>query len=126
MYETVQSPYRPSLSDLAYKYDYLIAALLVMLVIWLYFTLQRQKYLELLEAKNLELETAAKQALAASEAKSSFLSRMSHEIRYAAQRHPGLYQTGPAAGKTKPPQDNLQKISYSSELLLGIVNDVLV
>ena len=81
MYETVQSPYRPSLSDLAYKYDYLIAALLVMLVIWLYFTLQRQKYLELLEAKNLELETAAKQALAASEAKSSFLSRMSHEIR---------------------------------------------
>ena len=42
MYETVQSPYRPSLSDLAYKYDYLIAALLVMLVIWLYFTLQRQ------------------------------------------------------------------------------------
>ena len=64
MYETVQSPYQPLLSDLAYKYNYLIAALLAVLIIlftaWLYFTLQRQKYLELLEAKNLELETAAK------------------------------------------------------------------
>lgn len=85
MYETVQSPYQPTLTDLIYKYNYLIAALVIVLIVlftaWLYFTLQRQKYLELLEAKNLELERAAKQALAASEAKSSFLSRMSHEIR---------------------------------------------
>ena len=47
MYETVQSPYQPLLSDLAYKYNYLIAALLAVLIIlftaWLYFTLQRQK-----------------------------------------------------------------------------------
>ena len=33
MYETVQSPYQPLLSDLAYKYNYLIAALLAVLII---------------------------------------------------------------------------------------------
>lgn len=125
MYETVQSPYRPSLSDLAYKYDYLIAALLVMLVIWLYFTLQRQKYLELLEAKNLELETAAKQALAASEAKSSFLSRMSHEIRTPLNAILGFTRLALQPEKQSRSTEYLQKISYSSELLLGIVNDVL-
>lgn len=35
MYETVQSPYQPLLSDLAYKYNYLIAALLAVLIILL-------------------------------------------------------------------------------------------
>ena len=129
MYETVQSPYQPLLSDLAYKYNYLIAALLAVLIIlftaWLYFTLQRQKYLELLEAKNLELETAAKQALAASEAKSSFLSRMSHEIRTPLNAILGFTRLALQPEKQSRSTEYLQKISYSSELLLGIVNDVL-
>ena len=129
MYETVQSPYQPLLSDLAYKYNYLIAALLAVLIIlftaWLYFTLQRQKYLELLEAKNLELETAAKQALAASEAKSSFLSRMSHEIRTPLNAILGFTRLALQPEKQSRSTQYLQKISYSSELLLGIVNDVL-
>ena len=129
MYETVQSPYQPLLSDLAYKYNYLIAALMVVLIVlfaaWLYFTLQRQKYLELLEAKNMELETAAKQALAASEAKSSFLSRMSHEIRTPLNAILGFTRLALQPDKQNLRNEYLQKISYSSELLLGIVNDVL-
>ena len=96
-----------------------------MLVIWLYFALQRQKYLELLEAKNLELETAAKQALAASEAKSSFLSRMSHGIRTPLNAILGFTRLALQPEKQSRRTEYLQKISYSSELLPGIVNDVL-
>jgi signal transduction histidine kinase len=129
MYETVQSPYQPTLTDLIYKYNYLIAALVIVLIVlftaWLYFTLQRQKYLELLEAKNLELERAAKQALAASEAKSSFLSRMSHEIRTPLNAILGFTRLALQPDKQNCHNEYLQKISYSSELLLGIVNDVL-
>ena len=125
MYETVQSPYRPSLSDLAYKYDYLIAALLVMLVIWLYFTLQRQKYLELLEAKNLELETAAKQALAASEAKSSFLSRMSHEIRTPLNAITGFAEILASANTEEEKAQYQEIIKMNADLLLQLVNDIL-
>lgn len=125
MYETVQSPYRPSLSDLAYKYDYLIAALLVMLVIWLYFTLQRQKYLELLEAKNLELETAAKQALAASEAKSSFLSRMSHEIRTPLNAIVGFSRLLTTEEDPEVRKEYNDIVSLNNGLLLQIISDVL-
>ncbi|WP_455654606.1 ATP-binding protein [Phascolarctobacterium sp.] len=129
MYETVQSPYQPSLTDLLYKYDYLIAALVIVLIVlftaWLYFTQQQQKYLELLEAKNLELEGAAQQALAASEAKSSFLSRMSHEIRTPLNAILGFTRLALQPDKQSSRNEYLQKISYSSELLLGIVNDVL-
>lgn len=129
MYEPVQSPYQPTLTDLIYKYNYLIASLVIVLIVlftaWLYFTLQRQKYLELLEAKNLELERAAKQALAASEAKSSFLSRMSHEIRTPLNAILGFTRLALQPDKHNCHNEYLQKISYSSELLLGIVNDVL-
>ena len=90
MYETVQSPYQPLLSDLAYKYNYLIAAL-----------------------------------LAASEAKSSFLSRMSHEIRTPLNAILGFTRLALQPEKQSRSTEYLQKISYSSELLLGIVNDVL-
>lgn len=129
MHETLQSTYQPSLSDLAYKYNYLIAALLAILIVlftaWLYFTLQRQKYMKLLKSKNLELEAAAKQALAASEAKSNFLSRMSHEIRTPLNAILGFAVLAEKSD-TKPQLHNyLHKINYSSKLLLGIVNDVL-
>ena len=102
-----------------------MVVLIVLFAAWLYFTLQRQKYLELLEAKNMELETAAKQALAASEAKSSFLSRMSHEIRTPLNAILGFTRLALQPEKQSRSTEYLQKISYSSELLLGIVNDVL-
>lgn len=129
MYETVQSPYQPLLSDLAYKYNYLIAALLAVLIIlftaWLYFTLQRQKYLELLEAKNLELETAAKQALAASEAKSSFLSRMSHEIRTPLNAIVGFSQLLTTEEDPEVRKEYNDIVSLNNGLLLQIISDVL-
>lgn len=130
MYETVQSPYQPLLSDLAYKYNYLIAALLAVLIIlftaWLYFTLQRQKYLELLEAKNLELETAAKQALAASEAKSSFLSRMSHEIRTPLNAIVGFSSLMQSEELSQEERAEYCAIVVSnSEMLLTLLNDIL-
>lgn len=129
MYETVQSPYKPSLADLIYKYRSLLAvfsaSIIFLLSAWLYFTLQRQKYLELLETKNQELAAAAQQAQAASKAKSSFLSRMSHEIRTPLNAILGFTRLALQPGKHSCHNEYLQKISYSSELLLGIVNDVL-
>ena len=129
MYETVQSPYQPLLSDLAYKYNYLIAALLAVLIIlftaWLYFTLQRQKYLELLEAKNLELETAAKQALAASEAKSSFLSRMSHEIRTPLNAIVGFSSILAETDEEQEKREYISIIENNNALLLQLIGDIL-
>ena len=66
-----------------------------------------------------------KAALAANEAKTVFLSRMSHDIRTPINGITGMVHI--ARGQDNPPktEDCLRKIDVSSKFLLGLVNEVL-
>ena len=77
-----------------------------------------QKQLE--DEKNLR-----RQAMAANDAKTEFLSRMSHDIRTPLNGIIGMSYI--ASGETNSPRtaDCLSKIDTSSKFLLGLVNDVL-
>jgi len=90
------------------------------------FTEELQKNLGIINRQNEELKAAQEKAEAASAAKSSFLFNMSHDIRTPmnaiigftdlAQRH---------IGDDVKIRDYLSKIETSSDLLLGLINDIL-
>ncbi len=73
----------------------------------------------------LELETARREADAASEAKSRFLANMSHEIRTPMNAIIGL--THLAVIQTHEPKirDQLTRVEDSAKALLGLLNDIL-
>ncbi len=90
------------------------------------FAQELQKNLGIINRQNEELKAAQEKAEAASAAKSSFLFNMSHDIRTPmnaiigftdlAQRH---------IGDDVKIRDYLSKIETSSDLLLGLINDIL-
>lgn len=99
----------------------LISAFLVLcgfLVIFIVSTEIRKKQNALLAAAKLEAENA-------NNAKSEFLSRMSHDIR--TPLHGIIGMTHIASGEQNPPKtvNCLQKIDQSSKFLMGLVNDIL-
>lgn len=77
------------------------------------------------EANKL-LKTAAEKANSASQAKSDFLSHMSHDIRTPINGIMGMTDIAlKNIGDDEKIQDCLKKISGSSQHLLGLINDVL-
>ncbi len=86
---------------------------------------RRQKMAEL-ERMNEALEDALKAAEAANEAKSSFLSNMSHDIRTPMNAIMGMTSIAISHIDEKVRvQDCLKKIQSASSHLMGLVNDVL-
>lgn len=76
--------------------------------------------------KEEELKEARRAAEAASEAKSSFLSNMSHDIRTPMNAIMGMTAIAEAnIGNTERLKDCLGKIASSSHYLLSLINDVL-
>lgn len=85
----------------------------------------RQRIREL-EERNANLKEALAAAKAANQAKSSFLSSMSHDIRTPMNAIVGMTEIGLTHIDEKPRvQDCLQKIKTASDLLMSLVNDVL-
>jgi len=72
-----------------------------------------------------KLKSALKQANAASKAKSDFLSNMSHEMRTPMNAIIGMTTVGEMAETIEGKNRALHKIRDASELLLGVINDVL-
>lgn len=84
------------------------------------------RYFKLSQQQLRELEEAEKKAFQASQAKSEFLSSMSHDIRTPMNGIVGM--TAIALANVEDPdriRDCLKKISLSSRHLLGLINDVL-
>lgn len=126
----VANAYRPSWQDMLYKFRYPFIAigflLLLVLALMECFIILRRRNYHRLEEKNQQLAMAVAQANHANQAKSQFLARMSHEIRTPMNAIVGLTEL--AKHRKEEPQqieEYLDKIETSSQILLGIINDVL-
>ena len=86
----------------------------------------QQKYAQTLQTKNEELKEVAIQAEKANAAKSSFLSRMSHDIRTPLNGIIGLLEINTAHPDDRELVDqNREKMRVSADHLLSLLNDVL-
>jgi len=86
----------------------------------------QREYTQALEAKNDQLRAAAAQAQKANEAKSRFLSRMSHDIRTPINGIIGLLNIDEAHFDDQALLlANHQKMKVSADHLLSLINDVL-
>lgn len=96
--------------------------------VWCDFTVEERRrnelYLEI-NRKNRELKEIAEKAESAAQAKTEFLSRMSHDIRTPMNAIIGLTHLAQQEKDPVALQEYLQKISASSDFLLGLINDIL-
>ena len=87
---------------------------------------EQRKYTRALQKKNEELRETAIQAEKANAAKSSFLSRMSHDIRTPLNGIIGLLEIDAAHPEdTELVNSNREKMRVSADHLLSLLNDVL-
>jgi signal transduction histidine kinase/DNA-binding response OmpR family regulator/HAMP domain-containing protein len=81
-----------------------------------------------LEAQNQALEEANEQIQEANRLKSEFLANMSHELRTPMNAIVGFSKIVYRKAKDQLPErqvDNLEKVLQSSEILMGLINDIL-
>lgn len=96
--------------------------------IWCDTTVEEQRRYALydeINRKNKELEEIARDAEAATQAKSEFLSRMSHDIRTPMNAIIGLTNLASEEENQQIVREYLHNISSSSNFLLGLINDIL-
>ncbi|MGO5053285.1 response regulator [Lachnospiraceae bacterium LCP25S3_G4] len=127
---TTAVPYQITFKDFMYHYRIAIIVILILAIGCMIILMKYLKYrtvaLQRLQQKNNQLVEAIQQAENANSAKSQFLSRMSHEIRTPMNAILGIITlTKKQVQNPERVNENLEKIEYSSKLLLHIINDVL-
>ncbi len=127
---TIAKPYHITWRDTFYKFrlPIRIIGLLFCIVLGLctFILVIRHRNVKRIQAKNIQLGEAYEQARVASQAKSDFLARMSHDIRTPMNAIIGLTTlTMDHAEEPETVKENLDKVALSSRLLLSIINDVL-
>lgn len=106
----------------------IINASYAVVYIWCDITVEDQRRKELyreIREKNDELKVTAEKAEQAAEAKTEFLSRMSHDIRTPMNAIIGLTHLARKEDDICKVRDYLEKIDSSSKFLLGLINDIL-
>ena len=127
---TAASPYIMTTADTVYAYRYGIAitALCIVFVsaMLIVIVVIKSRNVKVLTEKNSQLKDAFLHAEEASKAKSSFLSRVSHEIRTPINAISGFTVIARKYENDGEKIDGyLSKIDASAKLLMNIVNDVL-
>lgn len=109
-----------------------IALMLLAVLLYMFFQMrmskERQKNLEVEEDLNDQLKDALNKAKEASQAKSTFLSNMSHDIRTPMNAIVGMSSLAKRAideKKYSTAEDDIKIVQSSSKQLLGLINDVL-
>lgn len=87
--------------------------------------LHRQRTLRLIQEKNIELNEAIQKATEANEAKSNFLSGISHDMRTPLNGIINFTSFALAAADPAKKQENLLKVKQSSTILLDLINNTL-
>ena len=106
----------------------IINASYAVVYIWCDITIEeqrRQKLYKEIQQKNTELEAAVTKAEAATQAKTEFLSRMSHDIRTPMNAIIGLTHLAKDENDVRIIHDYLYNIESASDFLLGLINDIL-
>lgn len=127
---TMRNTYELTLQDVLYK-SRTEVAIICFLILWVFVMLivgmiVRNRHYALIESKNAELAKAVAQANNANEAKSMFLARMSHEIRTPLNAIVGMNAV--CKNHLDDPdkvKEYLNKMENASEVLRGVVNDIL-
>ena len=86
---------------------------------------QRKEFEKTQAVQEIELRDAVLAAESASKMKSDFLANMSHEIRTPMNGIIGLYELAAGETDTAKIREYLEKIRFSAEGLLQIINDIL-
>ncbi len=111
-------------SRMSYQWSgmvYLVCSLALAAIIWIF-----SYYLKLAKRQMEALEQARLEAERANQAKSEFLSNMSHDIRTPMNAIVGMTTIATAnIGNPEQVENCLRKITLSSKHLLGLINDVL-
>ena len=106
----------------------IINASYAVVYVWCDITVEEQRrrvlYQQIRE-KNEELSIVARKAESAAQAKTEFLSRMSHDIRTPMNAIIGLTHLAKEEENLAVVQEYLNKIDSASQFLLGLINDIL-
>lgn len=105
-----------------------INASYAVIYVWCDITVEEQRRQALyneINRKNEQLEIVAKKAESAAQAKSEFLSRMSHDIRTPMNAIIGLTHLAEEEKNLQKVKEYLYNIDTSSDFLLGLINDIL-
>ncbi len=106
----------------------IINASYAIIYVWCDVTVEERRrkvlYDEIVE-KNKELEIISKKAESAAQAKTEFLSRMSHDIRTPMNAIIGLTHLAEEETDLQVVKEYLRNIETSSDFLLGLINDIL-
>lgn len=105
-----------------------INASYAVIYVWCDITVEEQRRQALyneINRKNEQLEIVAKKAESAAQAKSEFLSRMSHDIRTPMNAIIGLTHLAEEEENLQKVKEYLYNIDTSSDFLLGLINDIL-
>lgn len=103
-----------------------VLGIILLTLFWLVLSKMRQKSYLVLEKKNQELKRAIKDAKKANQAKTDFLSHMSHDIRTPINGIMGMLNIAERnPGDLERQADCREKIKTSAVHLLSLINDVL-
>ena len=117
--DTVTSLRRLPLPMLLLFFSILLLSLLTAVGLAFYSRMQRER------ARTAMAEAGRKVAEQARAAESAFLANMSHDLRTPLNGILGFAKLAKEEGEDSKRQEYLQKITYSGELMLSLVNDVL-